>query len=117
MGLVPKSGQPGKFRLIVDLSSPAGCSVNDGISEELCSLKYASVDDAVAIIQSMGYNTELAKLDLKEAYRIVPVHPQDYHLLGISWRGQVYLDRALPFGLRSAPLTGLAEWALRTAIN
>ena len=117
VGLVPKSRQPGKFRLIVDLSSPEHSSVNDGISEDLCSIKYASVDDAVAIIQSLGRNTELAKLDLKDAYRIVPVHPQDYHLLGISWKGKTYIDRALPFGLRSAPklfsaVSDLIAWVL-----
>ena len=43
------------------------------------------------------------KLDLKDAYRMVPVHPDDQHLLGISWRDGIYVDRALPFGLRSAP--------------
>jgi hypothetical protein len=36
-GVIPKS-TAGKWRLIVDLSAPEGGSVNDGISEELCSL-------------------------------------------------------------------------------
>lgn len=103
MGLVPKSRQPGKFRLIVDLSSPDRFSVNDGISEDLCSVRYASVDDAISTIRTLGRGTEMAKLDLKDAYRMVPVHPQDYHLLGVEWKGEVFLDRALPFGLRSAP--------------
>ena len=40
---------------------------------------------------------------MKNAYRIVPVHPDDQPLLGVSWNGSVYFDRALPFGLRSAP--------------
>ena len=31
MGLIPKPHQPGKWRLIVDLSSPRGASVNDAI--------------------------------------------------------------------------------------
>ena len=39
-GVIPKSGQPGKWRLIVDLSSPRGASVNAGIEAELCSLHY-----------------------------------------------------------------------------
>ena len=34
---------------------------------------------------------------------MVPVHPDDQPLLGIKWQGKVYLDAALPFGLRSAP--------------
>ena len=116
-GLVPKVRQLGKFRLIVDLSNPERGSVNDGISEDLCTIRYSSVDDAVAIIQSLGPNTLLAKLDLKDAYRIVPVHQQDYHLLGIAWRGEVFIDRALPFGLRSAPklfsaVSDLIAWVL-----
>lgn len=103
MGLIPKKQEPNKFRLIVDLSSPQGKSVNDGITRELCSLRYASVDEAVAMVQALGKGTRLVKIDLKETYRQVPVHPDDFHLLGIEWEGQTYVDRALPFGLRSAP--------------
>ena len=31
------------------------------------------------------------------------MHPDDHHLLAILWEDQVYVDRALPFGMRSAP--------------
>ena len=34
---------------------------------------------------------------------MVPVHPDDRHLLGMRWRGNLYVDTTLPFGLRSAP--------------
>ena len=63
----------------MDLSDPAGHSVNDGISSDMCSLKYASIDDAVEIIRSLGRDTSMVKLDLKDANRIVPVHPHDFH--------------------------------------
>ena len=43
MGLIPKSNQPGKWRLTVDLSSPAGASVNEAITPHLCSLRYVSL--------------------------------------------------------------------------
>ena len=46
-GVIPKGHQTGKWRLIVDLSSPHGESVNDGIDQELCTLSYISVDDIV----------------------------------------------------------------------
>ena len=45
----------------------------------------------------------MAKVDIKNAYRLLPVHPEDRLLLGMEWQGQVYVDTALPFGLRSAP--------------
>ena len=51
----------------------------------------------------MGHGALMAKLDLQNAYRIVPVHKDDRHLLGMKWKGAVCLDAALPFGLRSAP--------------
>ena len=47
--------------------------------------------------------TLLTKFDLKDTYRIIPVHPSDHHRLGIMWEGATYVDRCLPFGLRSAP--------------
>ena len=66
MGPVPKSHSD-KWRLVVNLSSPHGQSVNDGISLDLCSLRYASVDNAVDIITNLGRSTELVKLDLYNA--------------------------------------------------
>ena len=117
IGLVPKAHQVGKWRLIVDLSAPPGASTNDGIATEQCSLKYTSVDEAVL---RLSRGSRLIKIDLKNAYRIVPIHPDNQHLLAISWNGGTYIDRALPFGLRLAPkiFTAVADaiaWALHCA--
>lgn len=113
-GVIPKPHQPGKWRLIVDLSYPEGESVNDGIASELCSLSYASIDNAAQRIVKRGRGTLLAKVDLESAYRMVPVHPDDRHLLGMEWDKRLYVDTALPFGLRSAPkiFTALADGLL-----
>ena len=54
LGLVPKSHSTNKWRMIVDLSSPVGHSVNDGIDTELTSLAYASIDNAVDWILQLG---------------------------------------------------------------
>ena len=64
IGLVPKSSQPGRWRLIVDLSFPPEHSINNGVSPELSSIKYASVDDAVAYIIQLGRVASMVKLDL-----------------------------------------------------
>ena len=102
-GVILKRHRPNKWRLIVDLSSPTGKSINDGIDRDLCSIAYTSIDNAVSFIQALGPGCLLAKLDLREAYRVVPIHPQDRPLLAMQWEGVTYLDGALPFGLRSAP--------------
>lgn len=112
-GVIPKRHKPNKWRLIVNLSAPDGFSVNDGIRKELASLSYIKVDDIVTRILQLGRGTLLAKMDIKQAYRNVPIHPLDRPLLGMCWDGRVYVDAALPFGLRSAPLifTALADAA------
>ena len=51
----------------------------------------------------LGRSALLIKFNLSNAYHIVPVHPDDQPLLGVSWQDEVYMDRSLPFGLRSAP--------------
>lgn len=116
-GVIPKKRQPGKWRLILDLSYPPGRSVNDGVAKELSSLRYASVDDAARIVSQMGPGTQLAKIDIAHAYRNVPVHPDDRYLLGMQWENHIYIDTALPFGLRSAPkifsaISDTLEWIL-----
>ena len=103
MGVVPKGHVPGKWRLITDLSHPEGASVNDGIRRDLCSLRYTSVEIVATAAQRLGAGALLAKIDIKSAYRLVPVHPLDRPLLGVQWSGAYYVDGALPFGLRSAP--------------
>ena len=52
-----------------------------------------------------------AKIDIRNAFRLCPVRPEDHHLLGMRWQGQFFFDRVLPFGLRSAPciFNSLAE--------
>ena len=43
----------------------------------------------------------MAKTDLKSAFRLIPIHPDDWNLLGIYWQSQYYVDMYLPLGLRS----------------
>ena len=102
LGVIPKN-TPGKWRLIVNLSAPEGASVNDGINERVSSLSYVTVDDAAREVLRRGARSLLAKVDVESAYRAVSVHPDDRWLLGMQWDGGVFVDTALPFGLRSAP--------------
>lgn len=116
LGVVPK--KDGGWRLIYHLSAPTNQSINDYIDPTTYSLQYSTIDDAIKICHEVGKGALLAKVDLKNAFRLCPVRPDDWHLLGICWRGQFYVDKCLPFGLRSAPflfnmVADSLEWILR----
>ena len=93
----------GGHRVILDLSRPAGDSVNDHIDPEAFSVGYCSIDDAIRSIMTAGRGCFLAKLDIQHAFRLIPVKPSDWPLLGYQVNGQFYFDIVLPFGLRSSP--------------
>ena len=85
-GVIPK-GSTSKWRLILDMSSPKGMSINDGSQEVLCSLSYVSVEDAAKGVMAKGRSVLLAKVNVKSAYRNVPKHPDDRWLTGMLWDG------------------------------
>lgn len=45
----------------------------------------------------------MAKIDLKDAYFHMGIHPQSRHLLAFRWEDQIWTYAALPFGLAHAP--------------
>ena len=63
----------------------------------ICVGRRSSVWEAAQIIKQLGVGSKLAKLDLHNAYRMVPVHPDDHCLLGVHWGEVVFIDTALPF--------------------
>ena len=73
--------------------------MNDGIPNSLRSLSYVMVDTAMWHILNTRTGALLAKIDIKHAFRLLPVHPADCHLLAKSWKGDLLIDTHLPFGL------------------
>ena len=63
--------------------SPAESSINDGINKEELTLHYSTIDDAVKMVNKLGRNTLLAKVDIKSAFRTIPVRCKDRELLGM----------------------------------
>ena len=121
LGLALKKS-PGEFRLIPHLSFPKGSSLNDGIYPENIRVSYATVEDAIHFIKSVGSVCFRAKTDIKNAFRIMPINPQDYHLLGICWNGLYYYDRAMPMGCSSscktfATFSTAIEWIAQQKLN
>ena len=94
LGLVPK--HDGGWHAIYHLSAPYGSSISDSIDPLAYTLSHCSVDDAFANVSAVGKGTLIAKIDLKNAFRLIPVPPEDWNLLGIQWRNQFYINTCLP---------------------
>ena len=69
IGIIPKKNKLGKWRLIVDLSSPEGASVNDGVDKEISSLSYTSVDAIAEWIITVSHRSN-TKPNLPRAEQI-----------------------------------------------
>ena len=96
--LVPKKDSL-SFRLIHNLSFPWGHSVNSGIPRQFCTVAYEDYYDfLVSLVADAGSGCFLAKADIESAFRIIPISPRDYHLLGFSFNNMYYYDRCLPMG-------------------
>ena len=62
------------------------------------------MNNGIAVVLEHGPGCFMTKTDIQSAFRIIPIHPNDWELLGMSWKGRYYFEKALPFGLQSAPL-------------
>jgi hypothetical protein len=69
----------GKVRIIHDLSRPDGGINRFGVDS---SVSYSTIDDALKLVKK---GTFLAKVDLSEAYRSIPVHSSCFTLTGLQW--------------------------------
>jgi hypothetical protein len=98
---VPKGEDGQGIRVIHNLSHPfGGASINAGIARE--EYRMQSFDDALVGIRSLGRGCLLTKFDVRSAFKLVPVRPQDRALLGLRWQEQYYYEVVLPFGLRTS---------------
>ncbi|XP_021378273.1 uncharacterized protein LOC110466218 [Mizuhopecten yessoensis] len=50
------------------------------------------------MIAKLGKGTLLGKIDIKSAFRLLPIHPGDFDLLGFKFEDNYYIDKCLPMG-------------------
>ena len=78
-------------------------SVNSQTADEEGSIAYDSFTSAVASLKESGRGSLMAKLDLKDAYRHIPVRSTDWNLLGFHWMGKYHYPVVLMFWGKSEP--------------
>lgn len=94
-------------RVILDLSYPKGNSVNDLISKDFyldnkIDLVYPKVDDLIQLIKVKGRGCLLFKIDLRKAFRQLPLCPSSYSLGAYVWKKHIFFDTVLAMGSRSS---------------
>ena len=98
----PRCTYHGSYQLIHHLSHPAGSSINDIIPQDLCTVQYQTMENAIAHIRALGQRCFMAKTDIAEAFRIIPILPARYQVFSLCWRGQYYYDKCLAMGCSSS---------------
>jgi hypothetical protein len=77
------------------LSYPTFDSVNDFIDEKFTSVQYSLFDNTVSIVRDLGEGALIGKKDIKSAFRLLPIYPGDFDLLGFKIGSNYYIDKCL----------------------
>jgi hypothetical protein len=65
----------------------------------------------------------VARLDIKNSFRLLPVHKSDFQLLGFKIQGKIFVDKCLPFGCSVScskfekKKSTFLEWVLKHQTN
>ena len=107
LGVVPK--KDGTWRIIMDLSSPHGSSINDYISKDEFTLHYATFDQALSLVAHHGRNALMAKLDIKHLSDSAQFAWKTVSYSASTGRGTSTLTFASPLAC-DLPLTSSTAW-------
>ena len=85
-------------------------------------LSYVMITDAACGITAYGRGARLIKLDIRNTYKVVPIHLDVRWLMGMIWEDSLFNDMPLPFSLQSAlkiftALADAAEWMVRQGVE
>ncbi len=76
--------------------------MNYNITKANKTVRYPTVAEAIEMIRIVGKGCYSAKSDISEAFRLLPLHPDIYHLMGFKWEGLYYYGLCLPMGCGSS---------------
>lgn len=89
--LVPKPN--GKFRFILNLKN-----LNKFITTD-----HFKIEDLRTVLKLITKNCYMSKIDLKDAYYLIKIHPYSRKFLRFQFEQELYEFNVLPFGLSTAP--------------
>ena len=95
--------QKDKVRPVLDMSRPKDRSFNSNI--EIHKLDHVTMSTARQFsytLREAGKGAIMTKLDMKDAYKLVPCQKEDWRLQGMSWLGKYFIEPQMIFGATSA---------------
>jgi hypothetical protein len=101
-GLMCRPKPDGGVRVIMNMSAPAGVSVNEGIDADKFPAVMSSTSKWLSILNRAGRDCFIMKLDWADAYKHVPVRVEDVKLQHFMWLGKVFAELCLVFGTASS---------------
>jgi hypothetical protein len=105
----------GSARIILNLSAPEGCSVNDGIDNDDFPTVMSSTYEWLDVLDRAGRNCLISKCDWSVAYKHIAVCADDVCLQWFHWLGMDFVELMLVFGCRSS--AGLFDRLAKTVLD
>ena len=114
-GIMVKKKPNGAARVILNLSAPAGVSVNEGITAEDFPAVMSSTEAWLRVLRKAGRGCWISKTDWASAYKQIPVRKEDTNLQWFEWAGRFFKELCLIFG--SASSAGIFDDAAKVVLD
>ena len=91
--------QPGKLRICLNVSLPENNSLNSNIDKR--KLERVTMSSAKLFSYSIieaGKDCLMWKFDFEDAYKNIPIPPEEYYCQGFSWLGRYFVELKQIFG-------------------
>lgn len=66
-------------------------------------MSYTRFQEVLQMVTMSGRHCIILKIDVRDAFKNIPVAPQHQWLLGFRWEGKFYKETCLSFSLATAP--------------
>ena len=114
-GIMVKKKPNGAARVILNLSAPAGMSVNEGITAEEFPAVMSSTEAWLRVLRKAGRGCWISKTDWASAYKQIPVRREDTNLQWFEWAGKFFKELCLIF--ESASSAGIFDDAAKVVLD
>jgi hypothetical protein len=101
-GLMCRPKPDGSVRVIMNMSAPKGCCVNEGIDADQFPAAMSSTAKWLMVLNAVGRRCRMVKMDWADAYKHVTVREEDVKLQYFSWLGMSFVELCLVFGTSSS---------------